>query len=133
MAFLVTGIRKSRGSALLRCLPLVLVTTLLGLGGIIPVAMPLVNKSLDMSLLMPLSPLSLMTWWAITALGALPGGLLIYLFQLRAVKNGLRFWTVLTGGENDIAFPAWVKLWWWIPVSIIILIAGLTIGVVLLK
>jgi len=133
MAFLFAGIRKKRGSSLLRCLPLVLVITLLGLGGMIPVAMPMINKSLDMSLLMPLSPLSLMTWWAITLLGALPGGLLISLFQRHAVVNGLRFWTVLAGEENDIAFPAWGKLWWWIPVSIIILIAGLTIGVVLLK
>ena len=57
MVFLAPVSHKNAGRFLLQCLPLVLVTTFIGLGGIIPVALPLVNKSLNMSLLLPLSPL----------------------------------------------------------------------------
>jgi hypothetical protein len=103
------------------------------MGGIIPVALPLVNKSLNMSLLMPLSPLSVMTWWAIVVLGALPGGFLIFLFQRWAIKKEFRSWTILTSGDGEIMIPNWGKLWWWILISMGILFAGLFIGVILLK
>jgi hypothetical protein len=86
-----------------------------------------------MSLLLPLSPLSVMTWWAIVILGALPGGFLIFIFQRQAVKKEFRSWTVLTAGEGEIVIPKWGNLWWWLLISIGILITGLMIGVVLLK
>ena len=133
MVFLAPVSHKNAGRFLLQCLPLVLVTTFTGLGGIIPVALPLVNKSLNMSLLLPLSPLSVMTWWAIVILGALPGGFLIFIFQRQAVKKEFRSWTVLTAGEGEIVIPKWGNLWWWLLISIGILITGLMIGVVLLK
>jgi hypothetical protein len=133
MVFLSPVSHKNAGRFLLQCLPLVLVTTFMGLGGIIPVALPLVNKSLNMSLLMPLSPLSVMTWWAIVVLGALPGGFLIFLFQRWAIKKELRSWSVLTDGDKEIMIPKWGNLWWWLLISMGILFAGLLIGVILLK
>jgi len=133
ITFLAPVSHKNAGRFLFQCFPLVLVTTFLGLGGIIPVALPLVNKSLNMSLLLPLSPLSVMTWWAIVVLGALPGGFLIFLFQRRAVKKEFRSWTILTVGDGEIMIPKWGNFWWWILISIGILITGLLIGVVLLK
>jgi hypothetical protein len=133
MVFLSPVSHKNIGRFLLQCLPLVLVTTFIGLGGIIPVALPLVNKSLNMSLLLPLSPLSVMTWWAIVVLGALPGGLLIFLFQRWAIKKEYRSWSVLATGDGEIVIPKCRKLWWWILISMGILFAGLLIGVVLLK
>jgi hypothetical protein len=133
MVFLAPATHRNAGRVLLQCLPLVLVTTFMGLGGIIPVALPLVNKSLNMSLLLPLSPLPVMTWWAIVVLGALPGGSLIFLFQLWAIKKEFRSWTILAAGDGEIVIPKWVNLWWWILISIGILFAGLFIGVVLLK
>jgi hypothetical protein len=133
MVFLTPVSHKNFGRFLLQCLPLVLVTTFIGLGGMIPVALPLVNKSLNMSLLLPLSPLSVMTWWAIVVLGALPGGFLIFLFQRRAVKKEFRSWTILTSGDGEIIIPKWGKLWWWILVSTGILFTGLFIGVIMLK
>jgi len=133
MVFLSPVSHKNAGRFLLQSLPLVLVTTFIGLGGIIPVALPLVNKSLNMSLLIPLSPLSVMTWWAIVVLGALPGGFLIFLFQRWAIKKDFRSWTVLTSGDGEIMIPKWRNLWWWILISIGILVAGLMIGIVLLK
>jgi hypothetical protein len=133
MVFLAPVSHKNAGRFLLQCLPLVIVTTFIGLGGIIPVALPLVNKSLNMSLLMPLSPLSVMTWWVIVVLGALPGGFLIFLFQRWTAKKEFRSWSVLTDGDREILIPIWGDLWWWILISIGIQFAGLFIGIVLLK
>jgi len=133
MSFLAPVSHKNAGSFLLQCLPLVLVTTFIGLGGITPVALPLVNKSLNMSLLLPLSPLSVMTWWAIVVLGALLGGVVIFLFQHWAIKKEFRSWTILTAGEEEIIIPKWRNLWWWLLISMGIHFAGLMIGLVLLK
>jgi len=133
IAFLAQVSLMNAGRFLIQCLPLVLVTTFTGMGGIIPVALPLVNKSLNMSLLLPLSPLPVMTWWAIVVLGALPGGLLIFLFQSWAIKKDFRSWTILTAGEGEIIMPKLGKLWWWVLISMGILFAGLLIGVVLVK
>jgi hypothetical protein len=74
-----------------------------------------------------------MTWWAIVVLGALPGGFLIFLFQRRALKKEFRSWSVLTTGDREIMIPKWGNFWWWILISTGILVAGLLIGVVLLK
>lgn len=133
MAFLAPVSNKNAGRFLFQCLPLVLVTTFAGLGAVTPVTLPLVNKSLNMSLLSSLSPLPVMTWWAIVVLGALPGGLLIFLFQCWALKKDFRSWTVLTTIDGEIMIPEWGKLWWWILISMGILFTGLLIGVVLLK
>jgi len=133
MAFLASFSHENAARFLLQCLPLVLVTTFIGLGGITPVALPLVNKSMNMSLLLPLSPLPVMTWWAIVVLGALLGGLLIFLFQRWSLKKDFRSWTILTAGDGEIMIPKWGKLWWWILISIVILFAGLLIGVILAR
>ena len=133
MVFLAPVSHMNAGRFLIQCLPLILVTTLTGMGGIIPVALPLVNKSLNMSLLIPLSPLPVMTWWAVVVLGALPGGLLIFLFQRWAIKKDFQAWNIVTSGEGKIIIPKWGKLWWWVPISLVILTAGLLIGVALTK
>ncbi|NQU88764.1 MAG: hypothetical protein HQ541_23725, partial [Mariniphaga sp.] len=65
--------------------------------------------------------------------GALPGGLLIFLFQRWSLKKDFRSWTILTSGDGEIMIPKWSKLWWWILISIVILFAGLLIGVVLAR
>jgi hypothetical protein len=132
-AFLSPFSQEHGGPFLLQSLPLVLVVTFIGLGGITPVALPLVNQSLDMSLLLPLSPLPVMTWWAMVVLGALPGGLLIFLFQRWALNKDFRCWSVLTAGGGEIIVPQWGKLWWWILISLGIFFAGLLMGVMLLN
>ena len=73
LVFLAPVSNRGAGRFFLQCFPRVLITTFLGLGGIIPVAMPLVNKSLNMILLIPLSPLAVTTWWAISCSWC-PGG-----------------------------------------------------------
>ena len=86
-----------------------------------------------MSLLLPLSPYPVITWWAIVVLGALLGGLIIFIFERWAVKRGSRSWTILAGSDGELITQGWSKLWWWILISIAILIIGLITGAVLAK
>jgi len=114
-------------------LPQAVITTFLGLGGVIPVALPLVNKTLNISLLIPFSSLAVTGWWAMVALGALAGGLLIFLFEAWEAKRGFRSWKVLAVDEGEMIVPSFRRIWWWIPVSLVILIAGLVLSVMLLR
>jgi len=133
IVFLAPVSNRSIGRFLIQRLPQVLITTFMGLGGIIPIAMPLVNKSLNMSLLKPLSPLAVTTWWAIVVLGALAGGLLIFLFERWEVKRGFRSWTVLAHSYGELIIPSFKRLWWWILISFNLMVAGLVIGITLSK
>jgi len=114
-------------------LPQVMVTTFLGLAGIFPIAMPLENMSIAMSQIIPLSPWIVMTWWSITATGGITGGLLIFAYENWAVKRGYQAWNVFAGNEGEVNTPGLSKIWWWILISILILIVGMIIGVILLK
>ncbi len=125
--------KKNFVRLLFQRLPHVLITTFLGLAGILPVAMPLENMSLAMSQIIPLSPWIVMTWWAIFVLGSLAGGLLIFIYEHWAVKRGYRAWTVLAGEEVEVDTPEWGKTWWWIPVSIFIILVLFMGTIILLK
>lgn len=125
--------QKNFGQFLMQRLPQVLISTFLGLAGIFPVAMPLVNKSLTMSQLIPLSPWIVLTWWAIVVLSSILGGFLIFLYEHWAVKHGFQAWNILAGNEGEVITPVWGKIWWWILICILILFIGLFAGVMLLK
>jgi hypothetical protein len=121
------------GRFLFQRLPQVLVVTLLGLAGIFPVAMPLLNMSLAMSQIAPLSPWIVITWWVITVAGSLIGGIFIFLYEHWAVKRGYQAWNVFAGNEEEVNTPGWRKIWWWILISSQILLAGLIGGIMLQK
>lgn len=125
--------RQNFSLFLMQRLPQVLITTFLGLAGIFPVAMPLINKSLSMSQLIPLSPWIVMTFLAIIVLSALAGGLLVFLYEHWAVKRSFQAWNILAGNGGEVITPSWRKIWWWILISIIILFNGLFAGVMLQK
>ena len=125
--------RKNFLKFLFQRLPQVLVVTFLGLAGIFPVAMPLENMSLAMSQIIPLSPWIVLTWWAITVLGSLAGGLFIFIYENWAVKRGYQAWSVFAGNDADVITPGWSKLWWWVIISVLVIFAGLIVGVMLLK
>ena len=116
-----------------RRLPQVLVVTIIGLGGIFPLAMPLVNKTIAMSQLMPLSPWIVMTWLTIIVAGSIIGGLFIFFYETWARKRDYRAWTVFAGYEGEVNTPGLSKIWWWILISILILVVGMVAGVLLLK
>jgi hypothetical protein len=113
--------------------PQVLVTTFLALAGIFPVSIVLVNKTLAMSQIIPLSPWIVMTWCAIIIAGSLVGGLFIFIYEKWAIKRGYQAWNVFAGKEGEVTTPKWSKIWWWIPISILINFTGFIAGVMLVK
>lgn len=121
--------KGSFGKFLIRRLPQVLVSTLLGLAGIFTIEMPLVNQRLNMVHLLPL----FLTCWAIVVLGALAGGFLIFLYEYWAVKQNFQAWSILAGNEGQVNTPSWRKLWWWILLSFVILLLGLIAGIMIQK
>jgi hypothetical protein len=110
----------------------IIITTLLALGGIIPVALPLVNSNLSMSLIIPLSPYTVITCWAFIVLGAFAGGLFIFLYELWAVKRGFHAWAGFNAGDAEVSTPPFHKIWWWLIISALIFIAGLIITFLLI-
>jgi hypothetical protein len=113
-------------------LPQALVAANLGVGGIGVVVVPLVNLSLRICSIMPLSPWTVMIWWAIVVLGTLVGGLLLFLYEYWAGRGAFQAWSVLAWREGEVRTPSWRKLWWWILLSYVALLGGLAAGVILL-
>jgi sterol desaturase/sphingolipid hydroxylase (fatty acid hydroxylase superfamily) len=95
--------------------------------------MVLTKRTIVMSQLIPLSPWIVMTWLAITVLGSLVGGLFIFLYECWAAKRGYQAWYVFAGYEGEVTTPGWIKLWWWVIVSIVIFITGIAVGIMLQK
>lgn len=119
---------------LLRRLPAVIVSTNLGLAGVLAVGLPAVKWRLERC---GLGPLTVLSWWAIAALGALGGGLLLYAYHAWGVRHGFSAWSALlrdTGTGCDrmtrASSPSWPHLWPWISVSFVILAAGVALGAV---
>jgi hypothetical protein len=131
--FLASAGKKNYIKVLFKRFPQVLITTFLGLAGILPVSLPLENKSLAMTQIIPLSPWIVMTWWAIFVLGSLAGGLLVFIYEHWAVKRGYRAWSIIAGNEGEVDTPKLNKIWWWIILSFIITLAMLVATVILLK
>jgi len=131
--FLASAGKKNLVKFLLQRLPQVLITTFLGLAGIITVAMPLEQKFLAASQIMPLSPWIVMAWWAIIVLGSLVGGLLISIYEHWAVRRGYQAWSIIAGNEGEVNTPGWSKIWWWILVSIIITVTLFAVTIMLLN
>ncbi|TFG42323.1 MAG: hypothetical protein E4H43_03300 [Bacteroidia bacterium] len=125
--------KKKFGRFLFQRLPQVLVTTFLGLAGIFVISMPLVNKSLSMSQLIPLSPWPVMTWWAIIVISSVAGGFILFLYERWAVRRNFQAWSIMAGNEGEVTTPSWRKLWWWILLSILVLLIGLVAGTLLQK
>jgi len=128
----LTG-KKNFFKFLFQRLPQVLVTTFLGLGGIFPVSMVLVNRTITMSQLVPLSPWIVLTWLTIIVAGSLIGGIFVFFYEYWAIKRGYLAWNVFAGNEGEVTTPQWGKVWWWILIGILTLLAGLIAGIMLLK
>jgi len=59
----------------------------MGLGGIFPLAMPYVNKTLAMSQLMPLSPWIVLRWLTIIGASGMLVGVFIFYYEVCAQKE----------------------------------------------
>ncbi|MBP1665508.1 MAG: acyl-CoA--6-aminopenicillanic acid acyl-transferase [Bacteroidetes bacterium] len=128
----LTG-KKNFFKFLFQRLPQVLVTTFLILGGIFPVSMILVNRTIVMSQIIPLSPWIVITWLTIIVAGSLIGGIFVFFYEYWATRREYRAWNIYAGDEGEVTTPQWGKIWRWLIISVLIIFAGLIIGVMLLK
>ena len=113
-------------------LPHALVAGNLGMAGVVALAGPLASISTGVCSLFPSPGWSLGTLWAIVVLGALPGGLLLALYHLWAVKRGLVAWRAVGWNDKLVRSAGWRKLWWWVLLSYGMLLCGVVVFAVLL-
>jgi hypothetical protein len=130
---LARATRSGYARTVLRRLPAVLVSTNLALAGLLAINLPLINWHLDYC---GFSGLAVLPWWAIAALGALVGGLLLCVYHTWAVRRGFAAWSALlwdTGEAGDgttaVSSPPWRRLWLWVLLSFVVLVVGVTVGV----
>jgi hypothetical protein len=112
-------------------LPHALVAANLGIAGINLAAAPLINASLRTCSIFPRPGWSAGILWALVVAGALPGGLLLFLYQSWAVRRGLAAWRVVAAGDGEVCSGSWRTLWWWVLLSYVVLVGGLVASVVL--
>jgi hypothetical protein len=116
-----------------RRLPAVLVSTNLALAGLLAVGLPLIQWQVNIC---GFSTWIVLAWWIVAVLGALGGGLLVYVYHTWAVRRGFAAWSALlwdtgeaSGGTTAVSSPPWRRLWLWIPLSFVVLVAGVAVGV----
>jgi len=106
--------------------PATWVASNLGMAGTFMLAMRLVNWITSTCSLMEPTAWTIFSLWVAVALGACLGMLVIWLYELWAVHRGFRAWSVLASGE--VGSPSWRKLWWWVLLSIIVLLGAVILG-----
>jgi len=116
-----------------RRLPAVLVSTNMALAGLLAVSLPLLSWHLNYC---GFSTLAVLSWWAIVVIGALGGGLLLFGYHAWAVRRGFAAWSALpwdTGeagdGRTAVSSPPWRRIWLWVLLSFVALVAGVAVGV----
>lgn len=124
---------KSYGRFLINRLPQALVVANLGLAGISAIAAPLTMYSIRVCSIFPLNIWTFITWWAIVIPGALVGLLLLFLYEFWAIHGGFQAWSVLAWREAKVHTPSWRDLWWWILLSYVVLLGGLSVSVILIQ
>ena len=74
--------------------------------------------------------------WVMAVLGALVGGLPLYAYHSWAVRRGFFAWSSLLwgagesgGGKPAVSSPSWRRLWVWVLLSFVALVAGVAVGV----
>jgi hypothetical protein len=109
-------------------LPQAWVVANLGMAGITAVALPLASLSTRICSFFSLPLWTVTALWAVVALGALVGGLLLLIFERWAVRRGFRAWSVLASAEGEVVSPPWRNLWWWILLSYVALFGGIVVN-----
>jgi hypothetical protein len=113
--------KKGYFHTLIQRLPHSLIVTNLGVAGIFPSMLTIANMSAQI----PLPPWMIIAWWGFTAVYAIISILLLSVFHLWTVKQGFQAWTILAEKDEEMYSGRWKKLWWWIPVILVALIASL--------
>jgi hypothetical protein len=108
--------------------PAVWVVSNLGMTGTILLILRLVNWISSNCSLMPPSLWTLISFWVAVVASVCLGMLIILFYEGWAVYHGYRAWSVLAFGTGEVTTPPWCKIWWWILLSIAILIGVIIVG-----
>jgi hypothetical protein len=129
---LARATRSSYARTVLRRVPAVLVSTNLSLAGLLAISLPLIDWHFSYC---GLGTFTVLQWWAIAVLGALVGGLLLYVYHAWAVRRGFTAWSALLWDKSEakddpatVSSPAWRHLWHWILLSFVVLVGGVALG-----
>jgi hypothetical protein len=98
------------------------------MGGAFAIDLLLVNLASNTCSFMPPSPWTLLSLWAVAVVGALAAFPLLLLYQVWALKHGLRAWSVLSTGEGEVSSPAWRQGWWWLLISFVVFFVGVIVN-----
>jgi hypothetical protein len=110
-------------------LPHTWITANLGMAVVFAIAGSLVNMSLQI----PIPAWTIVSWWAFAVMGSLVAIPLLLLYESWSVGRGNQGWNILAQGGGEVTTPGWRRLWWWIPISFIILIGGIVGFIFLLQ
>ena len=114
----------------IRRIPTALVSTNLSLAGLLAVTPPLM-------IWCGFASIAFLRLWAVAIPGALVGGLLLYVHHGWAIRRGFTTWSALLCEPSEagdvtaaVSYPSWRRLWLWVLVSFVALIAGLALGAI---
>ncbi len=113
--------RRGYFHTLVQRIPHTWAVTNLGVAGILPFMLLIANLSAQI----PMPAWIVIAWWGFTAISAVVSILLLSIFHRWGVKRGYQAWSVLAGNEGEVTSGSWKKLWWWIPVSYVVLLASM--------
>ena len=113
-------------------LPAALISTNLSLAGLFAVVLPTTKWHLEFC---GFGDWTVLSWWAIAALGALGGGLPLAGYHSWAVRHGFVAWSALPGNVSKPGKDEWTirssplrRIWWWTIVSFAVLVVGIALG-----
>jgi hypothetical protein len=126
LASRTNGKRAGYFRTLWRRLPAALTSIHLALAGVMAVEIPLVNQHMVHCGFSARAPLS---WWFIAVLGGCAGVLLLYAYHTWAVRRGYVAWSALLEQGDGVVSPPWRTAWPWVLGSVVVLAAGIVLGV----
>lgn len=103
------------------------VTANLGMGGIGSLALRIVKSLMNNCSMMDQSIWTVVSLWTAVVAGSVLGLLLNLISESWSVRHDYRAWSILAFGEGEVTTPSWRKPWWWILLSLSVLVGGFLI------
>jgi MFS family permease len=119
----------SYGSFLGKRFPHVLITTFLGMAGIIIITMPGLNLAINTCRFLPPTVFSILVIWFIVGLGGFIAALLIFFFEKWTVKRGYLAWSSTIEKSLETKTQSWKQLWWCVIICLVVLFLGIFAGI----
>lgn len=115
-------------SSFFRRLPHTWLTALFAMTSAMCISSTLVVLTIEL----PVQIWHVFAWWAFTVLSALPGMLMLMPYEIWALHRGNQAWSILAGREGKVSTLSWKRLWWWVLLSMLVLVSGI-VGYVYLQ